>query len=374
MTIRRSSDLAKIYALQSIKGLSSAGIISLLEEFQSLDNISNLSEAELQTFYTGKLSLATQIPKAFERISKFEKVADEKLATMNSLSGKIITFIDASYPKLLSKIYSPPMLLYILGELRKEDISAIAIVGTREPSDYGKKYARQFAKDLSNQNLTIVSGLARGVDAIVHNTVLNESQRTVAVVAGGPDEIYPVENRNIYNKIIENGAVISEHPPGTKALRQYFPSRNRIISGLSIGTIVIESGKKGGSLITAGFALDQNREVFAIPGNLSSRNSQGTNNLIKRGEAKLIQTPEDVLVELNIKRKPSGEKPKSKISPELSFFEDKIFQVLDDVPKQIDAISIETNISISDCLVNLLTLEFKGLVTQYPGKNFSLSI
>ena len=196
--------------------------------------------------------------------------------------------------------------------------------------------------------------------------------KTIAVTGSGLDVIYPPENKKLYEEIIEKGIVISEFSPGTKPDAMNFPRRNRIISGLSLGCIVIETGITGGALQTASFALDQNREVFAIPGNLDVKQAEGTNSLIQKGEAKLIKNAEDILVELNLKLKPVvGENiPKPKI--DLNLFEEKILNVLEVKSEQIDNIAMLTELNTSDCLVHLLSLEFKGLVKQLPGKVFSI--
>jgi DNA processing protein len=186
------------------------------------------------------------------------------------------------------------------------------------------------------------------------------------------DVIYPPENDNLFAEITENGAVISEFKPGTKPDAQNFPRRNRIISGLSLGCIVIETGIHGGAMQTASFALDQGREVFAVPGNLGSRQAEGTNLLIQKGEAKLVASAEDVLIELNLKLKPVLGENIPRQQAELNLFEEKIINALSSEPIQIDKISSLTSLSTSDCLVHLLSLEFKGLVKQLPGKMFAL--
>lgn len=197
------------------------------------------------------------------------------------------------------------------------------MVGTRQPTNYGKIQAERLAADLSNQNITIISGLARGIDSISHSAVLKNNGRTIAIVGSGLDVIYPPENKKLFEAISEQGAVISEFKLGTKPDAQNFPRRNRIISGMSLGCIVVETRIEGGAMQTAAFALDQDREVFAVPGNLGVKQSEGTNYLIQKGEAKLIRSAEDVLIELELKLKPVLGKniPKQQIG--LSLFEEK---------------------------------------------------
>ena len=181
---------------------------------------------------------------------------------------------------------------------------SIAIVGTRQPTNYGKVQAERIASELALQGITVVSGMARGIDSIAHTRTVRDNGRTVAIIGSGLDVIYPPENRKLFQQIIENGMVISEYPLGTKPDAQNFPKRNRIISGLTLGTVVIETGVKGGAMQTASFALDQGKEVFAIPGNLGVRQSEGTNLLIQKGEAALIRSAEDILLELELKLQP----------------------------------------------------------------------
>ncbi|OGU33595.1 MAG: DNA protecting protein DprA, partial [Ignavibacteria bacterium GWA2_35_9] len=264
------------------------------------------------------------------------------------------------------------LLIYTKGTFTRDDEYSIAIVGTRQPTNYGKIQTERIASELANQNITIVSGLARGIDSIAHKSALKVGKRTIAVTGSGLDVIYPPENAKLYDEIAEKGLIISEYELGAKPDAVNFPKRNRIISGLSLGCIIVETGITGGAMQTAAFALDQNREVFAVPGNLGVKQSEGTNVLIQRGEAKLIRNSEDVLLELELKLKPIIGKniPKPKI--EMNLFEEKIISVLKNEPVQIDVIATSTNLSTSDCLVHLLSLEFKGLVKQLPGKMFAL--
>jgi DNA processing protein len=214
--------------------------------------------------------------------------------------------------------------------------------------------------------------MARGIDSIAHRAALKAGRRTIAITGSGLDFIYPPENKKLYEEIAEKGLIITEYELETKPNAENFPKRNRIISGLSLGCIVIETAIAGGAMQTAAFALDQNREVFAIPGNLGIKQSEGTNLLIQKGEAKLIRSAEDVLIELELKLKPILGKNIPKQQAALNLFEEKIMGALKSDPLQIDMIASHTNLSTSDCLVHLLSLEFKGLVKQLPGKMFAL--
>lgn len=300
-----------------------------------------------------------------------EKFADEQLRRLNKIGARIVTIWDSEYPDLLKKIYDPPAFLYVLGKFISHDKNSIAIVGTRHPSPYGQLVAEMITRELAQFGLTVVSGLARGIDTLVHSTTLKASGRTIAVLGSGLDVPYPPENRKLLEVIAEQGAVTSEFPMGAKPDATNFPRRNRIISGLSLGTVIVESGEDGGAMITASTALDQDREVFAVPGNINEKRGAGPNKLIREGRAKLVQKVEDILEELGpqlrhlLKREHAAE-----ASVELTLFEKRILDVLCFEPIHIDALAEQAETSTADALVNLLSLEFKGLVRQLPGKMF----
>jgi DNA processing protein len=260
----------------------------------------------------------------------------------------------------------------VKGTLSKQDKYAISIVGTRLPTSYGKVIAEKFAKELAQKGLVIVSGLARGIDTISHWAAVQSSGRTIAVMGSGLDHIYPGENKKLAEKIIEQGALISEFPMGTKPDAVNFPRRNRIISGLALGTIVVEAGLKSGALLTANYALEQNREIFAVPGNINSPKSLGTNQIIKDG-AKLISSANDVLIELEpqLKHFLKEDEAKSRELPQdLSELEKMLLETLTNVPIHIDKLAKVIGKSTAETLSALLPLEFKDLVKQLPGKLF----
>jgi len=305
-------------------------------------------------------------------IQKIQAEVEKEINKIDKMGGDLITILDEGYPFLLKKIYDPPIILYKIGQIKKDDENSLAVVGTRKPSEYGKKQTEIICKDISERNITIVSGMARGIDSISHRTAIKNNGRTIAVLGSGLDVIYPPENKKLFSEIVENGVVISEYPLGTKPDAMNFPKRNRIISGLSLGAVIIETGITGGALQTAQYALDQNREVFALPGNINSKTSEGTNRLIQRSEAKLVTNVDDILEELNLKLKVQKKIKKPKENINLNIFEAKIINVLNEETIQIDKIAELTKLSTSDCLVHLLSLEFRGLVRQHPGKTFSL--
>lgn len=296
---------------------------------------------------------------------------DDQLSRLNKVGGRIVTLWDDEYPTLLKKIYDPPVFLFVKGKFSQNDQYSIAVVGTRQPTSYGKLMAERFTKELSELGITIVSGLARGIDTIAHTAALKSNGRTLAVMGSALDHIYPPENKKLAEQIEECGALVSEFFMGTKTDPGNFPRRNRIISGLSLGTLIIESEEDGGAMITARTTLDQNRELFSLPGHITEKKSNGPNRLIKMGAAKLVQSIDDILEELTSALQPiiKTTRPKTE-PPQLSVFEQKIFDVLTNEPMHIDAISEQSNLSPSDTLVNLLSLEFKGLVRQMAGKMF----
>lgn len=370
MNSDKINNFIKIRTLLDIEGIGIIKLLRLVHEFGSIDNIFNINKKIFQTDGKLNIELAERINRATGNFDPFDPNFQDEIQQLEKANIKVITYWDENYPQQLKNIYYPPLILYILGNYKQEDEQSISIVGTRKSTDYGKSITNQFAFYLAEQNITIISGMARGIDSIAHKAALKANGRTIAIVGSGFDYIYPPENTHLFNEIIENGAVISEFPLGTKPDAQNFPKRNRIIAGLSLGTLVIETKENGGAMQTAKFALDQNKEVFAIPGNLTSEQSRGTNILIQRNGAKLVTEPEDILIELQLKLKPIIGQNIPNQNLDLSLFEEKIYQILNDTPKQIDLVATESMLSISETLVNLLSLEFKGLVQQLPGKLF----
>jgi len=366
------NELTNLKLLLNVAQLGPNRIKNLLSKFYNTEKI--LSSNFNQLIATEGISdnLAIRIQNANRKRKEVEESLKLEIEKLEKIGGKVITILDEGYPFLLKKIYDPPIILYKLGEFKKEDENSIAVVGTRRPSDYGKQQTERLCKNLVERNITITSGMARGIDSVSHRTALTNGGRTIAVLGSGLDVIYPPENKKLFSEIKNSGVILSEYSPGTKPDAMNFPKRNRIISGLSVGTVVIETGLTGGALQTASFALDQGREVFALPGNVFAKTSEGTNRLIQKGEAKLITKVEDILSELNLKIESSKKKKKSIENIDLNIFEAKIINVLDNEPVQIDKIAELTKLTTSDCLVHLLSLEFRGLVRQLPGKTFSL--
>ena len=274
--------------LSLIKNLGSKRKLRLLELYKTPEEIYKLTKEELLNINGIGEAIANDI-----MISKNEKILNDHIKYMNENNIKIININEREYPQALKEIYDPPISLYVKGNIEKLNNKNIGIVGCRECTTYGKKSAEYFAYNLSKQNINIVSGLAKGIDSYAHLGSLNTGN-TIAVLGNGLDIIYPKENLELANEIIKRGGtIISEYPCGTKPDKMKFPARNRIISGISSGIIVIEAKEKSGTLITVDFALEQGRDVFVVPGNINSINSVGTNDLIKQG-ARLVTTYEDI--------------------------------------------------------------------------------
>lgn len=274
--------------LSLIKNLGSKRKLKLLELYKTPEEIYKLTKEELININGIGEAIANNII-----ISKNEKILNYHIKYMNENNIKIININEREYPQALKEIYDPPISLYVKGNIEKLNNKNIGIVGCRECTTYGKKSAEYFSYNLSKQNINIVSGLAKGIDSYAHLGSLNNGN-TIAVLGNGLDIIYPKENLELANEIIKRGGtIISEYPCGTKPEKMKFPARNRIISGISSGIIVIEAKEKSGTLITVDFALEQGRDVFVVPGNINSINSVGTNDLIKQG-ARLVTTYEDI--------------------------------------------------------------------------------
>lgn len=277
-----------------------------------------------------------------------------------------------AFPVLLNQLYDPPAFLWMRGTLTAADARAVAIVGTRRASDYGRRVARDFAAGLARRGLTVVSGLAYGIDAEAHRGALAAGGRTIAVLGSGVGRIYPSKHIALARAIVEQGAVLSEYGIDAEPDAPNFPRRNRLISGLTFGTIIVEAFEDGGALITARTALEQNREVFAIPGPIGSAPSRGTHRLIQAGAAKLVTCVEDVLEELPLALQTATEPPQEAVPlPRMKRQEAALYEVLGADPLHIDTVCERAGLEVSTALVHLLGLEMKGVVVQMAGKQFA---
>lgn len=308
---------------------------------------------------------------ALEFISARSGINPEKIAEQMARENiSLLTLADKNYPRLLKEIYNPPQIIYYKGEFETPDELTLAVVGTRKFTNYGKQATESIVRELIRNNLIIVSGLAFGIDTLAHSTVVEEKGRTIAVLGTGIDKqsIYPSTNRYLAEKIVaEGGVVLSEFPLGTPPLKHHFPQRNRIISGLSLGTLVIEAGEKSGALITADIALEQNREVFAVPGNIYSPVSLGPNKLIKLG-AKPITSAEEIIEALNLTQIKTYINNKQ-ILPE-NPIEEKIIAILSHEPKHINEIVREAQLDTATTNSTLVIMEMKGMVKNLGGMQY----
>ncbi len=358
-------DVPNLLNLSIVSGIGSTKIRSLIAKFKSTETIFSASLAEL----TSIEGIDSKIARNIKNFSNFD-FGEIQYERAQKFNAEIITFWSDKFPISLKKINDPPILLFVRGDIKEYDRFALAVVGTRNPSSYGKIIAESISRELANKGLTVVSGLARGVDTIAHSTTINASGRTLAIIGSGLDVIYPFENKKLYQRIYEHGAVITEFPMGTKPDAINFPKRNRIIAGLALGTIVVEAGEKSGALITANLALEYNREVFAIPGNITSGKSIGCNQLIKEG-AKLVQSVDDVLDELKSHLSMFNAQVKPTFNfDDLKDNEKTVLKNLSTQPIHIDDLARKLNQSTGELLSTLLTLEFKDFVRQLPGKLF----
>lgn len=302
-----------------------------------------------------------------------EAAAERELAFARAAGASIVLLGEEGYPKPLENAYCPPPVLSILGEWREEDSAAMAVVGSRTPSRYGRAMTEKLTRELSEAGLTIVSGLARGVDGVAHRAALEAGGRTIAALGCGLNVYYPAEHKGLQRAIAGNGAVVSQFPFAARPDKANFPMRNRVISGLSLGVFVTEAAEKSGALITAYAAIDDNRDVFALPGQANSPKSRGTNRLIKLGHAKLVQDVEDIIEELpDYVRKSIMERQAALPLPDdgLSEEEARALGALGHEPVHMDAVADGLGLPSNMVSAILLSLELKGLVRQMPGRLF----
>ncbi len=370
-------------SLNMTPGVGPRKATQLLERFGSAENVFHATRSELE-------SLRLK-PETVESILKreFHEKAIEELENVRKIGGDVLILDDGSYPFLLREIADPPITLYVKGDWSAcFDAPCVAVIGSRKCSTYGENASEMLARDLAENGICIVSGLARGIDTAAHRGAIKGKGRTIGVIGTGIDEIYPKENARLVDEILANGgAIVSQFPLGTPPLKENFPYRNRIISGLSYGVLLTEATERSGSLITARLAMEQNREVLAVPGNITSRNSIGTNYLIKSG-AKLVQQWQDVVTELpdeiknailppKLDEKEKAQMPKqAELAPaSLNENERKIWEILSpDEAIQIDDLLEESSLSFGDLSKVLFDLEMRELIRALPGKCYARKI
>lgn len=355
-----------LVALSLVPGVGPGRIRALLAALGSAEAVLGASKTTLADVP----DIGPQTASAIVGFDDYDAV-DAQLAEAEKIGARLITAWDAEFPRLLRQIYDPPAFLWLRGTLTEADARSIAIVGTRRATEYGRRQAEEFAAELVRQGLTVVSGLAYGIDAEAHKGAVQTGGRTLAVLGSGVDRIYPAKHKRLADGIMAQGALLSEYPLGAEPDAPNFPRRNRIISGLALGTLVVEAFEKGGALITARLALEQNREVFAVPSPIHSRAGRGTNRLIQQGHAKLVLSVDDILDELNLPRATESDAAAADVpAPDLSDIERRLYEAIGHDPTHIEPICARTQLDPSTALVYLLSLEFKGLIRQMAGKQF----
>lgn len=356
-------DINLLIALNMIPKLGSKRIIDIASIFKDYKNFLKATSEDFLQIPGISTKLCDHIIEYREKVDPYAEFARAK-----KVGANIVTIMDNDYPELLSQIYDPPPVLYVLGHISTLKYDSVAIVGTRKASSYGKNIAENFARNLALMEINVVSGMARGIDSFAHKGAVDAGGPTTAVLGCGIDVIYPPENVNLMKKIVDFGCVITSYPMGTKPLPSNFPARNRIISGLSLGTLVVEAAEKSGALITADFALEQGREVFAVPGNIMSPYSRGTHKLIKQG-AKLVEDINDILNEIQMDNTIIDKKGLSENNTNKSLGKDEetLLNLIDFQPMHIEQLLAESKKTSGELNSIITRLELKGLISTLPG-------
>lgn len=358
-------DLYFWFALRSVPHVGCVTFCRLVEHFGSPERVLSASAGELSRVQGVGGAVAASLRGHDGRL-----FADRELSLLERSGARVVTFLDPEYPPLLKEIADFPPYLYVKGSLANLD-PAVAVVGSRRASGYGIMTTRRLAAELAREGVAIVSGMARGVDTAAHRGALENGGRTVGVLGSGVDVPYPPENGELFAVMAAQGGLVSEFPLGTLPLAENFPRRNRIISGICRGVLVVEATEKSGSLITAQCALEQGREVFAIPGNIHVSSSRGTNRLIKEG-AKLVESAADIVEELPRRTGTAAGAGKACHSP-LPPEDAALCSLLADGPLHIDDIMVKCALTVGELSVILLRLELAGVVAQLPGKHYALA-
>lgn len=358
-----------LVALNLIEHVGPVRVRQLLEHFGEAPAILVASRQQL-------LQVRNIGEEVAEAIASWEKTIDlgGELKRIADFGCRVVTQMDAEYPELLRHIYDPPVVLYVKGELLPKDKNSVALVGSRLTTHYGIEMARKLSYQLAYLGVTVVSGGARGIDTAAHQGALSGKGRTIAVLGTGINLCWPPENKPLYNRMIENGALITQFPFNRPGDKQSFPIRNRIVAGMTLGTVVVEANLTSGALITANFATEYGRQVFAVPGRIDSPRSKGCHDLIKKG-AKLCEGAEDILSEFEYLF-PSSNRPPSAAETgvlpalELSEHEQKVYDAMGEEQRSIDEVIRASGLMVSVVSVALLSLEMKRIIRQLPGKIF----
>src|ERR1700676_4905989 len=361
-------------ALALTPGLASRLSARLLREFGSPEEVFSAPLPRLEA-----CNLPRPVAQAVFKKQSFKRAEKELALTQRIDRCRLVNWTDPEYPQTLLQIYDPPVMLYVRGDAQILNLPSIGMVGTRRPTLYGTQMAERLGRELAARGLSVVSGMARGIDAISHQGVMALNGRAIGVLGTGIDVCYPKENKKLYEKVLERGAIISEFPLRTHPAPENFSVRNRIVAGMPLGVVVVEGAQYSGSLITARLAMEFGREVFGVPGNVTQPVSFAPNQLIKQG-AKLVTCAEDVIEELPTPvraalvqaEQPEAEQRNRLVEASLKDSEKKIYELLQaDEPRHIDDIVERSGLNSSDALATLFEMEMKGIVRQLPGKQFS---
>jgi len=372
----RAGEQRSLIGLSLVDGVGPQRLRALLAAFDTPNKVFRASRSAL----TNVDGVGDQTAEAILTFDDRAAV-EEEMERAEELGAALVSPWDERFPNRLREIYDPPAYLWMRGSLPATDTPMVTVVGTRRCTDYGRAQAHHFGAELVRRGFTVASGLAYGIDAAAHKGALDAGGRTIAVLGSGVGHIYPQKHTALAERITDNGAVLSEYALDAEPDAPNFPERNRILSGLSLGTLVVESYSEGGALITARLAVEQNREIFAVPGNITKDSSRGTNRLIQRGHAKLVMEMEDLLEELpEVTVENPDEVDAETVAPgsgpdpeELSGDAKVLYEALTDSPVHVDELCEETGLDPSSALPTLLKLEFKGLVRQLAGKQFRRS-
>jgi DNA processing protein len=354
-----SREWAAWVALKMVPGIGNVLGLGLVRAFGAARAVFAARDQDLQC-----AGVRREIRAALRRFDRWRE-AEAQIARMQRSGGQLLTWNDARYPERLRHIHDPPLFLYVLGALDTADAAAVAVVGSRDASAYGRHWTATISEGLATRGVTVVSGMARGIDAVAHDAALRAGGRTIAVLGSGIDVVYPSEHHRLHMRIAQHGAVVSEYPMGAQPDAENFPARNRIISGLTAATVVVEATERSGSLITAQCAAEQGREVFAVPGPIGAR-TRGTHQLLRQGAA-LAESAEDIVREILPHLDPA---PPHRAVP-LSDLETAIVAQLDASPRSVDEVIARTGLAASVVLETLLVLELRGAVRQQPGQQFA---
>ncbi len=358
-------DIAYLVGLSLLPGIGPARFHKLLDRFKEPERAWRASEQEFVSLGVDAKSMPALLEK------RHTLSLEREMDRLRRLEVTVLSIFDPEYPLRLKEIFNAPPLLYVKGAITRQDDQSLGVVGTRGPSVYGKELTARVVPELVRTGLTIVSGLARGIDSVAHRAALESGGRTIAVLGCGIDVVYPAENRALFERIQQHGAVVTEYPLGTKPDAFNFPARNRIISGLSLGTVVVEAQYTSGALITADYALEQNREVFAFPGRATDRGSAGCNRLIREGRAKLVTSTEDILAELDLTV--AVQQLEIKVAIPANDEEGKLLSLLSHEPIHIDELARQTAMAAPTVASTMLMLELKGTVRQIGSMSYVLA-